>query len=459
MPKAGWTQRASRRSITRISTGRDDHAHRHGPPNRYAEKVGDVWYKRGADWGDSEDQPLTRFSLYSDIMVESGREEIPNSKEYICTEYRRDGTCRNGYWTAPDYTYTTSQFASWQGCVEARPVPYNNNDATPTTSEPATLFVPMFAPDEAKHLWRDLDRDGVNDLNGDSFGYGNNWWADWADTDATARQADMRKYFRVKPYGSTNPGSGDGPNFSCTTSPITPLTDVTKSRARRRSSTAIDAMKPTGNTNVPEGTAWGWRVVSSGEPFTEGRPDTEKGNDKVIIVLTDGANTYGDQGGDDDAKNKSTYAAYGYIGKKYGSTGTTRLFNGTSATVSKTDYTASNYPAALDEQMRSSAQTRRHANVLVMTVSLDLSEKTSEERRPSRRSRPARRTRASARATTASRRSCSGTPRAPLCRRCSRKSPTNSPTCASSDNGSLASSKAPALVGRFALSRPLCSIG
>ena len=45
----------------------------------------------------------------------------------------------------------------------------------------------------------------------------------------------------------------------------------------------IDAMTPTGNTNVPEGTAWGWRVVSSNEPFTEGRGNNEKGNDKIVI--------------------------------------------------------------------------------------------------------------------------------------------------------------------------------
>ena len=51
-------------------------------------------------------------------------------------------------------------------------------------------------------------------------------------------------------------------------------------------------MAPTGNTNVPEGMAWGWRTVSSNAPFTDGRPNTEKGNDKVVIVLTDGANTY-----------------------------------------------------------------------------------------------------------------------------------------------------------------------
>ncbi len=351
-------------------------------PNKYAEKVGDVWYKRGAGWGDTQNLPLTRFSLYSDMLVQSGREEIPNSKEYVCTRYRNNGTCRSGYWTEPEYSYTTSQFASWQGCVEARPVPYNNNDATPSSANPSTLFVPMFAPDEAKHLWRDLNNDGTNDLNGDSFGYSNSWWTDWADTGALARQTDMRKYFRVKPYDSPSAGSGAGPNYSCTTAPITPLQDVTKAEGKEIITDAIDAMQPTGNTNVPEGTAWGWRVVSSGEPFTEGRPDSEKGNDKVVIVLTDGANTYGDLGSTDDAGNKSTYAAYGYIGKKFASTEpTTRLFKDTSTAISKTNYSSSNYTAALDEQMQKLCSNAKNAGILVMTVSLDLSESNSSEKK------------------------------------------------------------------------------
>ena len=218
----------------------------------------------------------------------------------------------------------------------------------------------MFAPDEPKHLWRlDMDGDGdiddnSSDLNGTGFGYGNSWWADWGNTDATSRQADMRKYFRVKPYGSTNPGSGDGPNFSCTTTPITPLTDVTVTAGKDTIVAAIEAMKPTGNTNVPEGTAWGWRVVSSNEPFTEGRGNTEKGNDKVVIVLTDGANTYGDLDdgeNDDKAKNRSTYAAYGYAGRKFAATEpTTRLYKDTAVT--KTTFTSANYQAALDAHMQ-----------------------------------------------------------------------------------------------------------
>ena len=102
----------------------------------------------------------------------------------------------------------------------------------------------------------------------------------------------MTKYFTVRPYGATSPQGDDGPNCSCTTKPITPLTDVSATAGKNAIKAAIDAMSPTGNTNVPEGMAWGWRMLSSGAPFTEGRPETEKGNDKVVIVLTDGANTY-----------------------------------------------------------------------------------------------------------------------------------------------------------------------
>jgi hypothetical protein len=235
----------------------------------------------------------------------------------------------------------------------------------------------MFAPDEAGHRWRDLNHDNVDDLvDPTGYGYSNNWWADWSDTtDAQLRQWDARKYFRVKPYGSSSAGSGYGPNFSCTTTPVTPLTDVTVDAGKLAINTAIDAMKPTGNTNVPEGTAWGWRVLSSNEPFAEGRSNTEKGNDKIVIVLTDGANTYGDLGyyDADGAGNKSTYAAYGYVGHKFAaSESDTRLYKGTSSDVSKSTYTQTNYQKALDEQMRTICTNAKTANVLLMTVALDL---------------------------------------------------------------------------------------
>jgi Mg-chelatase subunit ChlD len=340
--------------------------------NKYAEKVNAVWYKRGAGWGDTKDQPLTRFSLYSDMTVESGREEVPNSNQYVCDVTKKNGTCDKGHWTTPEYVYTTSRYASWQGCVEARPYPYNDDDTTPDAANPATLFVPMFAPDEAGTLWRDFNRDGTNDVEAVTYGYDNNWWADWPNPiapTASQRQSDMRKYFLVKPYGSKSASAGDGPNAACTTNPITPLQDVSDVNGKKTITDAIAAMAPTGNTNVPEGLAWGWRTVSSNEPFTQGRPNNERGNDKVVIVLTDGANTYSAVNDASYANNQSTYAAYGYTGLNY-TGGVTRMFMNTS--VPKTTYTDANYTAALDAQMQTLCADAKNSNILVMTVSLDL---------------------------------------------------------------------------------------
>jgi Flp pilus assembly protein TadG len=52
----------------------------------------------------------------------------------------------------------------------------------------------------------------------------------------------------------------------------------------------IDAMTPTGTTNVTIGLEWAWHSLSNNEPWTTAslpRPDVEK----VIILLTDGLNT------------------------------------------------------------------------------------------------------------------------------------------------------------------------
>ena len=183
----------------------------------------------------------------------------------------------------------------------------------------------------------------------------------------------MGKYFDVRPYGATSP-QGSGPNYSCTTAPLTELVDVTKPEGLSAIKTAIDAMAPNGATNVPEGLAWGWRTLSSTEPFTGGRAETERGNDKVIIVLTDGANTYytpSSLGYSDPADSKSTYSAYGYLKPGYNGTSTPRLFMGTSGSIGQFDYSNGNYNA-LNEQMAKVCANAKDSKVLVMTVALDL---------------------------------------------------------------------------------------
>ena len=357
---------------------------------KFAEYSGGMWRKKGAGWGAEAGEPLTRFSLYQDMTAQTDREAIPNKFRRVCKRYS-NSRCQE-YTDKPEYAYTVTQYTSWQGCVEARPAPYNTDDTVASSTKPETLFVPMFAPDEARHLWTDLNNDGIPDLNTDNWNYDNDWWADWENTTTKPRQADMRKYFRVKPYDAAAAPDGNGPNYSCTTNPITPLTDISLTGGRDEIKKAIDEMEPSGNTNVPEGTAWGWRVVSSGAPFTGGRSETEKGNDKVVIVLTDGANTYSPFSDSSYANNRSTYAAYGYAGKGYDGTTTSRIFMGTSSSVGKSTYTSDNFQAAMDEQMQKVCANAKGPNsrkvtgegndaVVVMTVSLDLSEgKTAEKK-------------------------------------------------------------------------------
>jgi Flp pilus assembly protein TadG len=348
--------------------------------SKRAEKIAGVWRKKGVDWGVEENEILSRFSLYKDMKKVESREWVVTSREYVCTEYRDNGTCRKGKWVETGYyEETIGTYASWQGCVEARPYPYNVNDATPGTfddfdlftGDPATLFVPMFAPDEPGDRWATPTDDSP-----DGFSATNNWWNDGTeDSSGQTRLRNMTKYLDVRPYGAGS-SQGTGPNYGCTTNPITSLTDVGTEEGLATIKTAIDAMAPNGGTNVPEGMAWGWRTISSGAPFSEGRPDTERGNDKVVIVLTDGENTYytpSSLGYSDPAGSKSIYSSYGYLAPGYNGTGTGRLFMGTSSAIGQLDYSNTNYTAALNEQMGKLCDNAKDGRILVMTVSLDLS--------------------------------------------------------------------------------------
>jgi Flp pilus assembly protein TadG len=347
--------------------------------DRSAQKSSGIWYKRGTGWGVEEGQMLTRFSLYRDMKVVTSHERVAGSRRVVCDEYRSNHTCKRSH-DEYDYIDTYGPFASWQGCVEVRPYPHNVSDAPASggpsntgigIGDPATMFVPMFAPDEPGNHWR-VTQD-PDEIAPKTYSAANSWWNDDpSSTTGKTQQRNVAKYFMPRPIDAPVLGKGAGPNYSCTTTPITPLTDVSKPEGLTAIKAAIDLMTPNGNTNVPEGMAWGWRTVSSGEPFTEGRPETEKGNDKVVIVLTDGENTYSVPGSD-PAGNKSTYAAYGYTGLSYNSTSVTRLFGGTSSAIGQFNYSNSNYTAALNEQMTTLCNNAKAANIIVMTVALDLS--------------------------------------------------------------------------------------
>ena len=208
----------------------------------------------------------------------------------------------------------------WPGCVETRLVwngrDYGVSDDPADPSKPETLFVPAFAMDEPDE---DEFKNDYVDSDVDPF-----------DNSATGKKKKLGKYgipsdpsgapLEVTTVDSTfdfdfgvvdiNDGASGyqgyakGPGFGCSAEPITPLTNDYKLIKNR-----VNALKAQGNTNIMEGVGWGMRVLSPGEPFTEGQSEEVAGVEKIMIVLTDGSNTMGNT----STSLGSQYSSFGYL--------------------------------------------------------------------------------------------------------------------------------------------------
>lgn len=244
--------------------------------------------------------------------------------------------------------FTTVRRVNWAGCVEARQHPFDVTDATPTAGIPATLFQPMFAPDEP-----DEGNGWTNNYLADDGGTcettppraelpcdpnrSERWcerrvcppnksdaWClargrpraaveagpDYCDPDADnyllCVQERVCKYDNVNGRDFNQPG--EGPNLHCLAHPLTPLSDREQTLL-----SAIGDMEADGYTNIEQGIVWGWHLLTDNAPFTEGRPVGERGNHKILIVMTDGANTYPTH----NNINQSEYMAFNYVQQNY----------------------------------------------------------------------------------------------------------------------------------------------
>jgi len=228
------------------------------------------------------------------------------------------------YTEARDVDKTRMQLFSdlnttWAGCVESRPGALDTNDTPPSNANGDTLFVPMFAPDEP------------DDDNSYAAGYGdtyaNNYISDYGGTcpvvtrtclEWNRRGTRCLRYAPLPPidvasaqartckYSNAPIIDGTGPNYSCS-STLQPIQDLSADLDTVKS--AITSLVHGGNTNIGEGTMWGWRVLSPNLPFTEGRSYSDGENKKIMVVMTDGQNTYSD---DNSKHNNSQYGASGY---------------------------------------------------------------------------------------------------------------------------------------------------
>lgn len=198
-------------------------------------------------------------------------------------------------WNDMKYVNSKGQTVSlpWNGCVEARLGDLAVNDTAPSVTKPDTLFTPYFAPDESSSGNESFPNSSYVSLSNEKKNISG------SKTDAK-RQANQTKY-ATKTFTSL---TGAGPWYNCAASAIVPLTtDRTTIEA------GIDAMEGRGNTVLPEGFTWGWRVMSPSQPFPEGAAYNDKKWRKVLVFMTDGEN---DVSVDANTLNGSYYTAYGY---------------------------------------------------------------------------------------------------------------------------------------------------
>lgn len=269
------------------------------------------WYAESTHQGEN-------FDLWSEEALEDL--ELPKANPTIITTPARSYTMHYGdrvphsllFWAMEQ----KNSNAVWKGCVEARAAPYDVQDDAPTSATPDTLFTPYLWPDEPKDTGgsnTDYDNNYIVDDEDDGWGDSDDDDKEWGGT-AEEQQRNFVKYAQEPADIDHTPSTTDGPNKSCAR-PITPLTNV-----RDDLLDEIGEMRAwnDGGTNGAAGMSWGWRVLSPGEPYTEGEAYDDPKVEKVMVMMTDGANEiYGGW----DNHNHSHYNAYNYLAKERLGTG------------------------------------------------------------------------------------------------------------------------------------------
>ncbi|MFZ1681747.1 MAG: TadE/TadG family type IV pilus assembly protein [Rhizobiaceae bacterium] len=238
---------------------------------------------------------------------------------------------------------------TWSGCVEARGThahgDYAVEDVEPDAKQPETLFVPAFNPDEPDDpglFPNSYLADGVAGLGQGTFEQRMQRYGAPAIAERPTTLIGWIIYIlswkKVTPDTTPSTYYSDynqpkGPGFQCDSQALTPLTTDTALVKKN-----IAALSARGSTNTAEGVAWGWRVLSSREPFTEGAKEDKANTEKIMVVLTDGTNFFGTR----PNPLGSQYTAYGYLADERIGPDTLNASGTTSAMDDKTLSTCTN---------------------------------------------------------------------------------------------------------------------
>ncbi|OCW56765.1 pilus assembly protein [Hoeflea olei] len=258
---------------------------------------------------------------------------------------------------------------SWPGCVETRmpggKAAYDVTDAPPDAGDKTSLFTPFFAPDEPdtpnsypnsylSDAGAAIKGKGATDTDKENqlarYGRTGKYVKPKDTDDAIAQTMKWKKPktdFSPSSYYS-NKHDPKGPGFGCEVEAMVPLTDDFNSIRK-----TVKNLKANGSTNMLEGVMWGWRVLSSREPFTDGASESDGGVEKIMIFLTDGQNSFGNLNND----LGSGYTSMGYLVDG-------RLDGMTAATATKTN-------AALDSKTLSACTNAKDDGIEIYTIRLE----------------------------------------------------------------------------------------
>jgi hypothetical protein len=145
-------------------------------------------------------------------------------------------------------------------------------------------------------------------------------------------------------------GYSFGPNAGCGLQPIIRLTKDTASIKA-----GINAMTAVGDTNIPLGLMWGWHTLSPKAPLADGASYTTQDLRKVIILMTDGDNTFTTR----NDNNKSYYSGLGYIWQQ--------MVAGLSGSSTSSERTA-----AMDDRLAQLCRNVKAQKILVYTVRVEV---------------------------------------------------------------------------------------
>lgn len=281
------------------------------------------------------------------------------------------------------------QKVAWKGCVEARlsrseqgwlnsnwgaglaaANDYDISEDAPTTSDPASLYVPYFAPDEPDYSPFTWGAVAPGAYSASTQGFHNNYLSDgvipptwgWKALDSNTWWSAGK--FILKYDGTTraaiiqetpdSSGYTYGPNMGCPD----PILRLTNSKAAVTAKIAGLKYWQSGGTVISEGLAWAWRTLSPNAPYADGKAYNTTGLQKVIVLMTDGVNELIDNANNSSGyatANISDYSAYGYLGG-------TRLWNADNV------QTYSGFNTLMNNRLLAACTAAKNAGVIIYTV-------------------------------------------------------------------------------------------